>query len=345
MGELGQPVSEQERAQSTMGGINKIDTHAHFLPDFYREALLEAGITKPDGMPAIPPWSEQDHLDFMQKAGISKSYLSISTPGIHFGDITKAKKLARKVNEHAAELRKRNPDRFGSFASIPLPDVGAALEEVAYAFDVLKAEGLTLLTNYHGIYLGDTAFEPLFKELNKRRAKIFIHPTTGCQCLNGESQPFRPLDLPSPVLEFFFDATRAVVNLINSGTVTSYPHITFLIPHCGGVLPPLIDRFSFFSTKVLQSDTGAKITVEEIQEIFRNRFFYDLAGFSMSNQINGLVRWTGASQLLYGSDYPYTPAEGIKYQVGIMDEKAEELWTLEEIKGVYSGNAEKLFLQ
>jgi 6-methylsalicylate decarboxylase len=326
-----------------MESLNKIDTHAHFLPEFYREALVDAGITKPDGMPAIPPWNEKAHLDFMKDNGISKSYLSISTPGVNFGDAAKSKTLARRVNDYAANLAERNPGKFGSFASLPLPDVEAALEEVSYSLDQLNADGFTLLTNYHGIYMGDKVFNPLFEELNRRKAKVFIHPTTGCQCVSDTPQQFRPLDFPSPVMEFFFDAARAVVNLIMSGTVTSYPDITFLIPHCGGVLPPLIDRFSFFSTKVLQSDSRATITVDDIQDIFRNRFYYDLAGFSMGNQIYGLLRWTEPSQLLYGSDYPYTPAEGIKYQAEVMDKVAKDLWNIEEIEGVYSGNAENLF--
>lgn len=326
-----------------MESFNRIDTHAHFLPSFYRDALLEAGITKPDGMPAIPPWSEKEHLEFMKNAGIGKSYLSISSPGVYFGDIAKAKKLARKVNTTAADLVKRNPGKFGSFASLPLPDVEAALEEVAFAIDELDADGFTLLTNYHGVYLGDKAFDPLFQELNRRKAKIFLHPTTGCQCVDAAPQQFIPLDFPSPVMEFFFDAARAVVNLIMSGTVTTYTNITFLIPHCGGVLPPLIDRFSFFSNQVLQSVSGPKSTPEEVQHIFRNHFYYDLAGFSMGNQVHGLLRWTGPTQLLYGSDYPFTPVKGIKFQMDIMDKEANDLWNKEEIREIYAGNAEKLF--
>lgn len=327
-----------------MAKFNKIDTHAHFLPDFYREALIEAKITKPDGMPAIPPWNEEDHLEFMKNAGISKSYLSISTPGVHFdADVSKTKALARKVNEHAANIAQRHPGKFGSFASLPLPDVEASLEEIAHALDNLNADGFTLLTNYNGIYLGDKAFDILFKELNRRQAKVFLHPTTGCQCVQDEPQPFKPLNYPSPMMEFFFDSARAVVNLILSGTVSANPHITFLIPHCGGVLPPLIDRFTFFSTKVLQCDTGLNITIEEIQDIIRNRFYYDLAGFSMANQVHGLLRWTGPNQILYGSDYPYTPAEGIKFQTDIMDEEAKDLWKEEDIKRVYFESAEKLF--
>lgn len=324
-----------------MAKVERIDTHAHFLPEFYRKAMVEEGHSNPDGMPAIPHWDEQSHLDFMKAGGISKSYLSISSPGVHFGDDAKAKELARQVNDHAASLAQRHPGKFGSFASLPLPDVDAALEEIAHADDEFHADGFTLLTNYHGIYLGDKHFEHIFEELNRRKAKVFLHPTTGCSCIGGRPQLFKPLSYPSPVMEFFFDTARAVVNLIMSGTISRYVNITFLIPHCGAVLPPLIDRLSNFATKILASD--ADFTIEDIQHIFRERFYYDLAGFSMQNQIHGTLRWAGPERLLYGSDYPYTPSEGIAFQVATMDEEAKKLWSDETIKQVYAGNARALF--
>ena len=324
-----------------MAKPERIDTHAHFLPELYRKALAEAGHSKPDGMPAIPPWDEQSHLDFMETSGISKSYLSISTPGVHFGDDAEAKKLARQVNETAASLARRHPGRFGSFASLPLPDVDAALEEIGYCLDELQADGFTLLTNYHGIYLGDKRFERIFEEFNKRKAKVFLHPTTGCSCPNGVPQQFRPLDYPSPMMEFFFDTSRAVVNMILTGTVSRYSNITFLIPHCGAALPPLIDRFTFFAMRILASDVD--FTVEEVHQIFRERFYYDLAGFSMQNQVHGILRWTGTEKLLYGSDYPYTRAEGVAFQAKVMDEEAAKMWSDEVIKQVYAGNAKTLF--
>lgn len=319
----------------------RIDTHAHFLPDFYRQALIDAGRGQPDGMPAIPAWDVDMHLKFMDFQGISKSYLSISSPGLHFGDDAKANDLARQVNDCAASLAKSHPGKFGSFASLPLPDVEGSLKEIARAQDELHAEGFTLLTNYHGIYLGDPRFEKIFEELNRRKAKVFFHPTTGCSCINGEPQPFKPLPYPSPVMEFFFDTARAVVNLIMSGTVGRHPDITFLVPHCGAVLPPLIDRFTNFATKILASN--ADFTVEDVQHFFRTRFYYDLAGFSMENQVHGILRWTGTDRLLYGSDYPYTPAEGIAFQAEVMDEEAKKMWTAEVIEHVYAENAKKLF--
>jgi predicted TIM-barrel fold metal-dependent hydrolase len=182
--------------------MERIDTHAHFLPEFYHQAMIQDGHTTPDGMPAIPAWDEQSHVNFMNARGISKSYLSISSPGVHFGDDAAAKKLTRDCNSHAAALSQRHAGKFGSFASLPLPDVNASLEEITYALDELHADGFTLLTNYRGIYLGDERFERIYVELNRRHAKVFLHPTTGCSCIEGEPRPFKPLPYPAPRWNF-----------------------------------------------------------------------------------------------------------------------------------------------
>lgn len=328
-----------------MSTPTRIDTHAHFLPDFYREALSAAGHEKPDGMPAIPPWSESAHLSFMSEQGVTKSYLSISTPGVHLqpGDDAAAAKLARQCNNLAADLSRRHPAQFGSFASIPLPNIDLALAEIAYVFDELHADGITMLTNYHGVYLGDSRLEPMWSELNRRKAKVFLHPTTPCTCdaATGQVHRFQPMSYPNPMMEFFFDTTRAVVNLILTGTISRHPEITFLIPHCGAALPPLIDRFSSFATRILATD-DVKFSVEDIYRIFRQRFYYDLAGFAMQNQIHGTLRWAGPDRLLYGSDFPYTPPQGIKFQADVMDKVAAELWSDEVIERVYNGNARAL---
>jgi 6-methylsalicylate decarboxylase len=125
-----------------MANFKRIDTHAHFLPAFYSEAMQKGGHAKPDGTPAIPPWNENEHKAFMDEVGISESYLSISSPGVHFGNDIEARDLARKVYEEAASISKRNPNRFGSFVSLPLPDIDGALAEIDYALDVLMQTGL-----------------------------------------------------------------------------------------------------------------------------------------------------------------------------------------------------------
>ena len=325
-----------------MANFRRIDTHSHFLPDFLRDAMQRGGHAKPDGIHEIPPWNENDHIAFMDAAGISKSFLSISSPSVHFGNGIEARDLARKVNQEAASISKRNPDRFGSFASLPLPDVDGALAEVDYALDVLYADGFTLLTNYHGKYLGDEAFDPVFEKLNRRNAKIFIHPTSPCQTCGGKPQVFKPLDYPAPMMEFFFDTSRAVTNLILTGTISKFKNLTFLIPHCGAVLPSIIDRFSGFSA-ILKLGENQKAMTEEIYRIFRDRFYYDLVGFAAPNQIHGLLRFANHKRLLYGSDYPFTPVYAVKFLGEGLEKELEGMWDEQTLRDVFERNAEKLF--
>jgi predicted TIM-barrel fold metal-dependent hydrolase len=108
---------------------DKIDVHAHYLPQVYRDALVTAGQTQPDGIPALPDWSEAQAIDAMDKLDVRLAILSISSPGVHFGDAHAAGALARAVNETGAQITAANPDRFGFFAALPLPEIDAAVAE------------------------------------------------------------------------------------------------------------------------------------------------------------------------------------------------------------------------
>ncbi|MGW7645211.1 amidohydrolase family protein [Streptomyces bobili] len=155
-----------------------VDVHAHLLPDFYVQQATAAGHAHPDGMGGWPSWSVTAHLDLMDRNGIETAMLSISSPGVHFGDDKTARLLARRVNEYAAELTRDHPGRFGNFVSLPLPDVDGTLEEIPWAFDELGADGVALMTHTHGMYLGDERLDPVFAELDRRRAVVFLHPTS-----------------------------------------------------------------------------------------------------------------------------------------------------------------------
>ncbi|MER6530540.1 amidohydrolase family protein [Streptomyces sp. NPDC001508] len=155
-----------------------IDVHAHFLPKRYRTAYHHLGTPGPDGLAAWPDWSVGRALGTMDELGVELAILSISSPGVHVGDDRAATVLALGVNEDGAALAARHPDRFGFFASLPLPDVDSALDEIAYALDQLGAEGVVLLSNYHGTYLFDPRFRPVLDELDRRGAVVFLHPTS-----------------------------------------------------------------------------------------------------------------------------------------------------------------------
>jgi predicted TIM-barrel fold metal-dependent hydrolase len=229
---------------------SRIDVHSHFLPPFYRDALAQNGHTHPDGMPAIPEWSLEAHLEMMSVANVTKSILSLSSPGTHLNisDPSLMINLTRQCNAYAASLKKQHPEKFGYWASLPLPDVDAALGEIDKATEE-GADGFALMTNYHGTYLGDSKFDRIFTKLNDLAATVFIHPTAPCMHLPTGSQTEAikacPLETqyPIPIFEFFFDSSRAAINLFSSGTVDRCPNMHFILTHAAGCLPPLLTRF------------------------------------------------------------------------------------------------------
>lgn len=272
----------------------KIDVHAHYLPESYRAALRAAGHDQPDGFPQIPEWSAAEHVAAMDRLGIATSLLSISSPGVFFGDAKAARDLAREMNEAGRRAVVDHPGRFGLFAALPLPDVEASLAEIAHCCDRLDVNGFALLTNVGGTYLGDASFEPVFRELNRRRARVFLHPTSPA-CWQQTS-----LGRPRPMLEFLFDTTRAVVDLVLNGTIARHPDLELIVPHAGATLPMIVDRVSVFAM-LLQVDPA----VDVLRDVAR--LHYDLAGFPLPRQLDALLTITALEHLHYGSDYPFTP--------------------------------------
>lgn len=283
----------------------RIDVHAHYLPEKYREALVAAGHSKPSGMPGIPAWSVDMHVGMMDRLGIASSVLSISAPGLHFGDDAAARDLARYCNEEGAKAVRAHPRRFGLFASLPLPDVEGALKEIDHAFDTLQADGVVLESNHHGVYLGDRRLEPVFAELNRRKAKIFIHPNDPyCPCCQGQDPAsLPPLGYPYPMIEFMFETTRAVFNLMLSGTAARHPDLKIIVPHAGATVPALADRVAG-ALRVL--GLPQKLDADSFYRMLRG-FYYDLAGFPLPRQILPLLEIADPQHLLYGSDWPFTP--------------------------------------
>ena len=287
-----------------MAATGLIDLHAHFVTGGYVAAARAAGIDHPDGMPGWPGWTDTDHLDLMDRGGISKSYLSLSSPGVHFGDDRAARALAREVNDYAAEVCRRHPDRFGLFASLPLPDVDGSLAETAHALDVLGADGLVVETNHHGIYLGDARMEPLWQELDRRGAVVFVHPTSPP---HAEAVA---LGRPRPMIEFLFDTARAASDLVFGGVLTRHPRIRWVLTHAGGVLPLLADRMRMFQA----ASGGGPDLVEQLGGLW-----YDMAGTPFPRQVPAFAAAFGTGRLVYGSDYCWTPAALTLAQIQSID--------------------------
>ncbi|MFB6552489.1 amidohydrolase family protein [Streptomyces sp. NPDC056405] len=295
-----------------------IDVHAHFVTPSYVQAATAAGHTHPDGMPGYPQWSATEHLDLMDRTGIRTSLLSISSPGTHFGDDQAARALSREVNEYAADVVREHPRRFGHFASLPLADVDASLDEIAYALDVLDSDGVTIESNAHGAYLGDARFEPLWQELNRRRAVVFVHPTSP-RCHEAVS-----VNRPRPMLEFIFDSTRTVSDLVFNGVLTRHPDIQWVFTHGGGTLPLLADRMELFRAAFHDSAPDTPTVPEQLRALW-----FDMAGTPFPHQVPALSAAFGTDRLLYGSDYCWTPAEAAAAQIASVDAAAQpggETW-------------------
>ena len=271
-----------------------IDVHAHYLPPAYRDALVAQGHEEPDGFVHIPEWSAVEHVGMMDRLDIECSMLSVSSPGVHLADDAPTAELARMVNEEGHRAVVDHPGRFGLLASLPLPDIDATMREIDHAFDVVDADGVVLLTNVDGVYPGDDLLAPVFAELDRRRARVFLHPTSPA-CWHATS-----LGRPRPMIEFLFDTTRCVADLILGGVVARHPGIEFIVPHAGATLPMVADRIAVFSM-LLETDQE----VDVMRDL--GRLHYDLAGYPIPRQLDALRSLTPATHLHYGSDYPFTP--------------------------------------
>ncbi|MFF3846478.1 amidohydrolase family protein [Streptomyces sp. NPDC002328] len=311
-----------------------IDVHAHLLPDFYVQQATAAGHAHPDGMGGWPAWSVQAHLDLMDRNGIETAMLSISSPGVHFGDDKAARLLARRVNEYTAEVTRDHPGRFGNFASLPLPDVDGALEEAAFAFDELDADGVALLTHTHGVYLGDERLDPVFAELDRRGAVVFLHPTSPV-CWEQSA-----LGRPRPMVEYIFDTARTVTDLVMAGVLTRHPNMRVIVPHCGGAIPVLTDRINEFMKLFVPSEKAPSL--DAVQQL--RALYYDMAGTAFPRQVPALLKLVDPDRVLFGSDYCWTPSPLADAHIAAID-AAEPPVEGATWRSLTTTNAQRLFPQ
>lgn len=273
---------------------HRIDVHHHILPPEYVQALAQIGQSQSGGS-ALPDWSSDAALSMMDQHGIATAIVSISSPGTYFGDINFTRDLARRCNDIAAKLVHDRPNRFGAFATLPLPDVDAALREIEYAIDVLHLDGVILLASVGDRYLGDPLFDPVFAELDRRKATVLLHPTMP----PGSNVP--QLNLPGFIVEFVFDTTRAVANLIYSGTLERYPNISIIVAHAGGTVPYLAGRFAIAPEIMPQLQEKAP----QGAIAYLKRLYYDTAISATPQVFQALQALVEPSHILFGSDYPY----------------------------------------
>ena len=276
-----------------MASPRRIDVHFHLIPPFYREAVYEAG--RGPAIGRYPDWTPELALELMDAHGIEVALTSLAQPGVGFGSAASAQAMARRCNAYAAELVARWPRRFGAFGTVPMWSTQGALDEIAYCLDTLKFDGISLFASYEENFLGDPRFDPLLAMLDERAAVVFVHP--------GLHPSSKGLALPWPgfMMEYLFDTTRAVVNLIFSGAIVRFPRVKFILPHAGGLVPyfawrlsvsPMIDR-RLPQLSPAQVHAGLA------------HFWYDNA-LSPGEQTFGSLDHVAASErIVFGTDFPF----------------------------------------
>jgi Predicted metal-dependent hydrolase of the TIM-barrel fold len=279
----------------------QVDVHSHAVTASYLEFVKAHGAEMDEGFP-IPGWNVEEHLDFMDRAGIETSVLTMPAPQPWFGDGAESAAFCRKYNEECAALKARYPGRFLFCASLPLPDVDRAVEEAVYALDVLGADGVKLASNSYGQYLGDPELEPLMAVLNERQAVIITHPHKP-SAVNDKLVA----EVPLASYEYLAETTRAVLNMVAHDVLVRYPDLKVVVPHCGSFLPNALPRFKGLLPVMVGQGYMQQVDVDANV----SRLYFDLAGAATDDAVRSLLTITSADHLLYGSDYPYVAAPAL----------------------------------
>src|SRR5262245_8206918 len=284
---------------------NRIDVHHHFVPQIHADAMATR---RSGGRP--PKWTAEMSLEEMDRSGIQVAILSLVQPATWFADdVPLSRRMTRECNEFAARVIEDHPGRFGQFATLCPPDVEGSLKEIEYALDTLKADGIGLMTSYGPKYLGDASFAPVYEELNRRQALVYVHPTTP-DCCRGVVA-----GIPPSSIEYATDTTRTIAHVVFSGTAAKYPDIRWMFSHSGGTLPFLTGRF-------IQQAKVQKVS--DPMPAFR-KFYYELAQGNTPGQIAALLKMVPISQVLYGTDYPFRDGAEVNAGIAAYGFSAEEV--------------------
>lgn len=275
--------------------IAQIDLHSHAITQCYLEFIKANGAEMDEGFP-IPGWDVEQHIAFMDKAGIATAVLTMPAPQPYFGDAKVAAAVCRRYNKECASLKARYQGRFLFCAALPLPDVKAAVEEARYALEVLGADGIKLATNAYGQYLGDPALDTLMAYLDQRDAVIILHPHKP-SAVNAQLIA----DVPLASYEYLAETSRAVLNMIAHNVLVRYPHLKVVVPHCGSFLPNALPRFRSLLPVMVKQGIIQPVDVDANLE----HLYYDLAGAPTDDVLDALLTITTPDHILYGSDYPY----------------------------------------
>jgi predicted TIM-barrel fold metal-dependent hydrolase len=292
------------------------------VPRDYAKWLNDKGITAAGGR-ALPDWNPAAATELMDRQGIATGVLSVSAPGTHLGDAAEAETWARRVNEFGAELVRAHPDRFGLFATLALPDTARSISLARQALDELRADGVILLANTLGTYLGNPSHDPLLAELDARAAIVFVHPNE----LPGPGVP----GIPAFAADFLLDTTRAATNLVLHDVPRRFPRIRFILAHAGGFLPYAAHRIALAITGETGSDPN-----QVLNDL--STFYFDTALSASPASLAALLAFARPDHILFGSDFPFAPDFVVAYFNRFLD-----TYPALEATGINRANAAALF--
>ena len=303
-----------------------IDVHSHPILPFGQGAPVGPGRKQPD-------WSVESALSYMEEHDIAACVLSDPDSANHATGQA-ARDIARRVNETLADIVSRHPSRFGAVATLPGQDPDGAVAEIAYALDTLKMDGVSASTSISDVYLGEPQFDPYFEELNRRGATLFVHPTftkTSLALLIG---------LNPSVLEFMFDTTRMIANMVATGTKKRFSNIKIISTHGGGTIPYLVNRIQMLEHAFGVAPGRLELSPEEIREGIAS-FYYDLTATTSEAQLGAILKLVPASQLVMGLDFPLMPKS--TFAPAIADIGRYPAFNKGDLQSLSYGNAGRLF--
>ena len=343
---LGGVATERSHHGSPGGDNGKwIDLHHHILPAEYIDKLAKIGVTGVADHTFPKKWSAQKSIDIMDHIGVQAAITSLSAPGVYFKNDQFSRSLARFCNEYSAKLVSDHPTRFGALGSLPLPDVDGSLRELEYALDTLKLDGLILLSNVQGKYLGDPDYEEIFQELNRRRTVVFIHPAFS----SPMDDDLTEMDLTPALIEVPFDTTRAVAHLLYSGVLDRYPNIRFTLAHAGGTVPYLAWKIAL----IYYAQRDKKHFVQAMYDFVLTkrgpnpgidalrRLYYDTAIAANPFTFGSLRELVDPDHIVFGTDSPWAK----KWMIDLFTKGLKERCGLEtkDLQAIGRSNALQLF--
>lgn len=320
------------------------DLHTHYYPEAYFRLIEEIGgafsfAKSPTGQTIIrfngarffgitPPMTDPaKRLLDMDRVGIDVEVLSLSTPNVYFAPPDRQADVARLTNDAYAELIDEHPTRFKAFASIPMDDPDAALRELERALDVLKLQGVVVLSNINGRALTDARYRPFFQECDRRAACVFIHPMIPVNA--GDFAEY----VLGPIVGFPFDTTLAVARLCYDGVFKELPRIRWILGHLGGAVPYLFERLD----NGWRDFAECRAKIDELPSVYLRRLYYDTVSFSTPS-LELALRQVGADHLVMGSDYPHL--------LGSIERSVESIESLVlppvQKEAILSGNARRI---